>query len=406
MFRILKNGANMVEKDAVEFACHLVRTPSVSLHESQVADMVEALMKNSGYHKVIRDRFGNVAGILRGMQSSPVLLLNCHMDTVPAPGGDAGDFSGEVRAGALYGLGAADCKSGIAAQTYAGIILKRSLLPLRGTLIVSMTTAEENGLSVGLRGFLKNTLPSLALKPDFALLGEPTGMNLYYGHDGWIEINIRIDGRSPFAVDDLAERIAEDAGFDGKLIVRDRASRFVPAGVNAAGNEEASYGATLKVACRVRENEDENGVVVRLRHAAEQMVRATGDVSAEVAVTETRQRLYTGVTRTVKSIAHAWQTDPFSPFVERTREALDACGCPVHPARWQLGRLGLGTAGGVLVREYAIPTIAYGPGDEEQAHAAGEHVKAANIARTAYATAAIVQSLIGVPVCGWTSDEI
>ncbi len=405
MYRILKDCTQRMEKEVVGFTRELVQTEGVSLHESRVADLIESLMKDAGYHKVIRDEFGNVAGILRGMQSSPVLLLNCHMDTVPPPGGGAGDFSGEMRSGSIYGLGAADCKSGIAAQIYAGIILKRSLLPMKGTLVVAMTSAEENGLSVGLRGFMQSTLPSLALKPDFALMGEPTGMNLYYGHDGWMEVNIQIDGKNPFAVDDMAMRVANDFVSGENLVIRDRGSRCVPAGAGRSGNG-VNYGSTLRVACQLREGEDEDGTIVRLRRATEQMARSAGEVSATVAVAERRQRLYTGITRTVKSIAHAWQTDPFDPFVERTREALDACGCPVHPARWRLGRLGLGTAGGVLVHEFSTPTVAYGPGEEEQAHAVGEHVKADDIARTAYGTAAIAQSLIGVPVCGWTSDEI
>lgn len=405
MYRILKNCTQMIEEEVVDFTRELVRTKGVSLHESKVADLVESLMKESGYHKVVRDKFGNVAGILRGMQSSPVLLLNCHMDTVLPPGDMEGDFSGNMREGSVYGLGAADCKSGIAAQIYAGIILKRSLLPLKGTLVVAMTSAEENGLSVGLRGFLQSTLPSLALKPDFALLGEPTGMNLYYGHDGWLEVNISINSRNPFAVDDMAKRVEDNFMVGERLVLRNREAKYMPARAGEM-DDSGNYRSTLRVACQLREGDDEKGAIVRLSRAAEQMAGEAGEVSTTVAVAEERQRLYTGVTRTVKSIAHAWQTDPFDPFVERSREALDACGCPTRPARWQMGRLGLGTAGGVLVREFGVPTIAYGPGDEEQAHAVGEHVKIDNIAKTAYGTAAIAQSLIGVPVCGWTSDEI
>ena len=63
-------------------------------------------------------------------------------------------------------------QSGIAAQIYAGIILKK-FTAVERHFVVAMTSAEENGLSVGLRGFLQSTLPSLALKPILRFLSLP-----------------------------------------------------------------------------------------------------------------------------------------------------------------------------------------------------------------------------------------
>jgi len=50
------------------------------------------------------------------------------MDTVPVGSEDAWEdnpFSGKVEAGKLFGRGASDCKGGLAAQIYAGALLKR-----------------------------------------------------------------------------------------------------------------------------------------------------------------------------------------------------------------------------------------------------------------------------------------
>ena len=133
---------------------------------------------------------------------------------------------------------------------------------------------------------------------------------------------------------------------------------------------------------------------------------SVADVAVEVIVREEVQRLYTGTTTSVRYITNAWSIDPFDQLMEQSRHALLAAGCEVRPGKWQLGRLGMGTAGGVLTKDYSVPTIGYGPGTEEEAHNINESVKVDNIGEAVYGTAAIVHSLIGVPVFGWTSDDI
>jgi len=66
----------------------------------------------------------------------------------------------------------------------------------------------------------------------------------------------------------------------------------------------------------------------------------------------------------------------------------------------------MGTAGGVLTRDFNIATVGYGPGEEAMAHSPNESIDLNKLSECVYGTAAIVHSLIGIPVFGWTSDEI
>ena len=130
---------------AVELTQRLVRVPSDWLHEERVAETVEKEMRASRFDKVLRDSVGNVVSVKFGREETPTVLLASHMDTVGVGNESAWSlpaYEGVVMYGQLYGRGAADCKSGLAAQLYAGDLLVRSRLPLRGTLIVAVTVAD------------------------------------------------------------------------------------------------------------------------------------------------------------------------------------------------------------------------------------------------------------------------
>jgi acetylornithine deacetylase/succinyl-diaminopimelate desuccinylase-like protein len=66
----------------------------------------------------------------------------------------------------------------------------------------------------------------------------------------------------------------------------------------------------------------------------------------------------------------------------------------------------MGTSGGVILNEFSVPTIGYGPGNEDLAHQPGEYLETEKLTEAVYGTAVMVHGLVGVPVFGWTLDEI
>ena len=400
MYTILRNKNEGLQRDVLAFAEALVRTPSVTGDEAKVAELVESKMHEIGYDKVFRDEADNVVGVMIGREADPTVLLNCHLDTVKPSGSNPA----HIESGKLFGTGAADCKGGLAAQVFTGALLRRSLLPLRGNLVVAATVAEENGCSAGVRALMGRTLPALGLKPTFAILGEPTRLGLYYGHDGWMEMDVTVAGPNPFHVEDAAKAIFADlsAGENGSRPQLEEAFIARPRYESFGGCRRA----TIPVTRRLGFGEDAGNVMSQFRHDAVLVAQASGAVAVDVAVRKETRRLHNGYTTTVQHIAHAWAIDPFHPLMTRARQSLAAADCEVRPGKWELGRLGMGTAGSVLVQDFDVPVIGYGPGLEEQAHAAGEFVETAKITEAVYGTTAVVHGLIGIPVSGWTSDEI
>jgi acetylornithine deacetylase/succinyl-diaminopimelate desuccinylase-like protein len=403
MYDLLRSKLEGVQGEMLSFAQELLRTRSLSRQESGAAALVAQRMRTAGFDSVTTDNFGNVVGVLHGVEDGPNLLLTSHLDTVAPDDGWAGSaWSGHIAEGRMYGVGAADCKGGLAAQLFAAVLLRRSLLPLRGNLIVAATVAEENGLSIGTRGLIEFTLKEMGLSPTYAVLGEPTDLGLYYGHDGRAEFDVHLRSANPFHVADAADLVANGMGIDDPGAAVQDMFLGKPRFADGPGFRSA----TITMERRLGTGDAIDGVAGRLRHEAERLAQLAGAVQVDVAVREQTQALATGVVMTVKRVAHAWSTDPFSPLLTRARQALSAAGCAVRPGKWKLSRLGMGTSGGVLCNEFGIPTIGYGPGREEDAHSEGESVEVAKIVECTYGTAALAHGLVGIPVFGWIPDEI
>ncbi|MDI9444937.1 MAG: M20/M25/M40 family metallo-hydrolase [Planctomycetota bacterium] len=409
MYSLLAAKTRGLEAEALAFTQQLIRTPSPSLHEHEVAQLVEERMRAIGYEDLHVDDYGNVVGVLRGRQGEPTLLLSAHMDTAAEGQPEAwqeSPYSGAVRDGVLYGLGASDCKAGLAAQIYAGGLLRRALLPLKGNLVVAATVSEEQGGSPGLRHLMQDTLPSLDLRPDFAILGEPTGLGIYYGHDGSAVFEVLIEGPDNFQVNDATAAVFETFHSRHRAATSDGQPEFQNLLSPRFQQRPGSASGVIGVCRRLRETETVSGAMEQLKHEARAAAASVARVAVDVVVRREERQFYTKRTTVLEQRIEAWSLDPYHPLITRARHALAAAGCDVSCGKFRLPRLGMGTAGGALASQFGVPAIAYGPGSEDTCHGPNESVPVARASQAIYGTAAIAHSLVGVPVCGWTLDEI
>jgi acetylornithine deacetylase/succinyl-diaminopimelate desuccinylase-like protein len=413
MYDLLKEHADYLADKAVKFTSELVSTPSPSYFEKNVAELVEKKMKELGYDKVIVDNAGNVFGIIFGIDSEPTLLLNSHMDTVMPDESnqlsrqvgslwEIPPYSGAIENGRLYGVGSADCKSGLAMQIYAGHLLKRSLLPLRGNLIVAATVSEENGLSIGVKHLISNTLAGMKMKVDYIVLGEPTNLGLFYGHDGWAEFRIGLDSPNPNFLHEAADTVFQNLYFQSQV-------KEIPDGIEMLNVNRPKYDDTHNAASifmnrRLFANDNTEELLQRVKKDSFQNVKNESGLNIDIKIREEIQQLSNGKAMQVRYISSAWETDPFSQLMDRARQALVSAGVKSQPGKWRLPQLGMGTAGSVLTKKFNIPTIGYGPGKEENVHIPNEFVEIDNIRKGILGTASIIHNLIGVPVFGWPTD--
>lgn len=195
----------------IELYRALIATPSISAADSALDQSNEALINllagwfaDLGFRVEIqpvpdtRHKFNLLASIGENEngEGHGGLLLAGHTDTVPYDEGrwTRDPFTLTEHDHKLYGLGTADMKGFFAfiLDAVRDIDASKLTKPL-----YILATADEETTMAGARYFAANT----QLRPDFAIIGEPTSLQPVRAHKGHISNAIRITGQSGHSSD-------------------------------------------------------------------------------------------------------------------------------------------------------------------------------------------------------------
>jgi succinyl-diaminopimelate desuccinylase len=162
--------------DAAALTAELIRCRSVTPDEGGALVLLERLLADAGFRTTRVDRGATTNLYARWGIAGPALGFNGHTDVVP-PGDAAAwrhdPFGAEIVDGTLYGRGAADMKSGVAAFVAAAIDFVRAAPPA-GSVILAITGDEEGDATDGTPALL-DWMAANGERMDHCLVGEPTG---------------------------------------------------------------------------------------------------------------------------------------------------------------------------------------------------------------------------------------
>ena len=162
--------------DALELAHALITRPSVSPNDGGCQDLLIERLERIGF-KVERLRFNNVDNFwARRGSSDPLLCLAGHTDVVPTGPLEewmSDPFTPVLRDGLLYGRGAADMKSGLAAMI-TGCEQFVSEHPSHPGTIAFLITSDEEGVSVDGTRRVVEVLQGRGERIDWCVVGEPS----------------------------------------------------------------------------------------------------------------------------------------------------------------------------------------------------------------------------------------
>jgi succinyl-diaminopimelate desuccinylase len=171
-------GETSMPTDPARLTAELIRCASVTPEEGGALTLLAARLEAVGFecHRVDRGEVCNLFARWGAKGAAKTFGFNGHTDVVPV--GDASawsvdPFGAEEKEGWLFGRGATDMKSGVAAWVAAAIDFVTTTPPENGALILTITGDEEGDAVDGTVALL-DWMEENGEAMDMCLVGEPT----------------------------------------------------------------------------------------------------------------------------------------------------------------------------------------------------------------------------------------
>ena len=291
--------------DPVELTAKLIRCPSVTPAEGGAIALLDGVLSKAGFACTRVDR-GGIANLYArwGKQgANKAFGFNGHTDVVPVGDAEAwthDPFGAEIRDGFMYGRGACDMKSGVAAFVAAAADFVRETPP-DGAVIIAITGDEEGEGTDGTVAIL-DWMAFNGERMTHCLVGEPTcphemGDMMKIGRRGSLTCDVAIEGVQGHSA--YPHRAKNPLSAMVKLLARleaeplDRGTQhFDPSTLaittidcgNPAGNVIPAKG-TARINIRFNDTHSGDTLSAWLRHEAEAVAEATGtDIRLKISV--------------------------------------------------------------------------------------------------------------------------
>jgi succinyl-diaminopimelate desuccinylase len=188
--------------DIVDLTCELIRRRSLTPDDAGCQTLIAQRLAKAGF-TIESLRYGAVDNLWATHGGGdPVLVFLGHTDVVPTgPEADwtSQPFEPTIRDGRLYGRGAADMKSGVAAMTLALEAFVKAHPAHRGTVALLLTSDEEGPVN---RDGVKRVVEEFrrqGQRIDWCVTGEPSSLErlgdiVRVGRRGSLSGHLRVRG--------------------------------------------------------------------------------------------------------------------------------------------------------------------------------------------------------------------
>ena len=329
----------------IELLRRMIATPSVSREEERTADLLAEFLTSRGVDPVHRSH-NNVWARNRWFDpAKPTILLNSHHDTVKPNSAYTRDpFAPDIEAGKLYGLGSNDAGASVV-SLIAAFLHFYEAEGLRYNLCLALTAEEE----VSGRNGIESILPELG-ELSFAIVGEPTGMELAIAERGLMVLDCVAHGKAGHAARNEGDNAIYRAMQDIEWF---RTYRFP--------QESQLFGNVKMSVTVINAGTQHNVVPAECRYTVD--VRVTDRYTNEEVLEIVRSHVASDVT----------------PRSTRLKPSYIDPSHPIVAAGLALGRHTYGSPTTSDQTLLSIPSLKMGPGDSARSHSADEFVYVSEI---------------------------
>lgn len=380
----LKQLSDKYEKDLYQFLRDMIAIPSTSCHEKNVIQRIKEEMEKLEYDEIRIDQMGNILG--RMGNGPKVIALDGHIDTVDVGNIDNwtfDPFKGKEDDTYIYGRGASDQEGGFASAVYGAKYMKELGILDNHTVWVVGTVQEEDcdGLC------WQHILNEKVIEPEFVVSTEPTGLNIYRGQRGRMEILVEVSGTSAHgsapergdnAIYKMAKIINDLEALNEELTVDD----FLGKGTlvvseifySSPSRCAVADGCKISIDRRLTFGETEESAIGEIM-ALESVQKA----DAKVSMYRYDRPSYTSYKPDVACYFPTWVIP----------EEHKLCKDFMHAFRYLfekeplLDKWTFSTNGVAIMGMYDVPCIGFGPGLEEEAHAPNEKIQKSDLVEAA-----------------------
>ncbi len=354
----LWHSRGTMEASARKILERLVRIPSPTGRERDAAEAVAEWCEEAGLEVTMQEVEPSRHNVIArwSVGRGPRLLLTGHLDTVPVGDGWSRDpFGAEVANGRLYGRGACDMKGGLAAMLGAVIDLRARGEEPAGDVVLAAVVGEEED-SAGTRALVAD-----GVEADWAVLSEPTGMQLVLANRGLMNYRLIVKGASAHASSPTQGRNAVVAAarivLELEALAEELAARphplFGPPNLTVGTIHGGTRPYVVPDRCEVEVDRRVNPGETR-EDVVDELLTAIGRVR--------HAHPWLEVELLAGADYLAFEVPEEHELARLVVTAMVRCGLPRRISAWRAA-----SDAGFLVHTAGIPCVLFGPGDIEQA---------------------------------------
>ncbi|HPZ07146.1 MAG TPA: YgeY family selenium metabolism-linked hydrolase [Candidatus Eremiobacteraeota bacterium] len=380
----LLEAVKKYENEIINFLREMVAIPGESRDEKRIIERIKQEMEKVEFDDIEIDDMGNILG--RIGNGKRIIAMDCHVDTVgignPAQW-KVDPYKGMLHEGKIYGRGSVDQRAGMAALVYGVKLIKDFNLFSDFTLYITGTVQEEDcdGLC------WQYIINEKGLKPECVVITEPTDLNIYRGHRGRIEIGVTTTGKACHA---SAPERGKNAIYSMNKIIREieklndslAVDPFLGKGTVVVTNITCKSPSLCAVPdeCyihldrRLTKEETKEIAIKEIEKAAEK-----AGVEAKIEVLTYNLPGYKGLVYPTERYFPTWLLPEDHLLLKSSINTFNTLfdKLPVT-SKWIFSTNGVATMG-----MHKIPTIGFGPGNEQYAHSSDEHVPVEHVLKAA-----------------------